>query len=220
MPHVLLKGDERSRDRLRALLTQWGLTVGVLPSTGHLDALPTVEDCDAIVLVGDDRTLREARLASRPDGAGVAADSAAPLLIVGLDPMERGPWTAVPALDPEGLRLREALGAALLQARKQRDSGDGGERLPDEWRHELGHELRSPLTAIKMALEVMEGDIGRADAEDPAVPANLRMLEIALRNVQRLHRAVEWNEEILAHADTSEAETAPLRRSTTYLVQI
>ena len=62
----------------------------------------------------------------------------------------------------------------------------------------LGHELRSPLTAAKTALEVLQGDLGGLLAnEDSAQDGRLKMLDIALRNIQRLHRTVDWSQDLL-----------------------
>ena len=65
----------------------------------------------------------------------------------------------------------------------------------------LGHELRSPLTAVKTVLETLLDDLadGPATAAGEA-DARLRMVELALRNVQRLHRTVDWSQGLLALA--------------------
>ena len=75
----------------------------------------------------------------------------------------------------------------------------------------LGHELRSPLSAVKTALEVLQdelvalaesaGEPGEAPADAEAAPAidpSLKMVELALRNVQRLRRTVDWSQDLLS----------------------
>lgn len=65
------------------------------------------------------------------------------------------------------------------------------------YREFLGHELRSPLTALLTALEALAGDRGENGGE--AGPD--RMLEIALRNARRLQDAVDWHQQVLELAD-------------------
>lgn len=54
------------------------------------------------------------------------------------------------------------------------------------YRDTVGHELRSPLTVIRTALGSLTDDLDSADL----TPDTVRMLEIALRNAQRLEVAV------------------------------
>lgn len=202
MPHVLIGGDDKGRARLRSLFTQWGLTVGDLAPARLVAGIPTVSECDAVVVVGLDAELREACLGVQPDGVGAAASTAAPLLIVGPDRQFAGPWIHVSVIDPDGGQLRRALAAALDRARELRCGVPVGLTLDEvEIRYELGHELRSPLTAIKMALEALDDGRFRDSDPHPGGDTSEKMLEIALRNVQRLHRAVEWSHDVLTAAD-------------------
>ena len=68
----------------------------------------------------------------------------------------------------------------------------------DQFRDFLGHELRSPLTAIKTALAVLAASKNRD-------PDSVRMLQIAERNLTRLTGTVEWSQELLS---LSEAQPA------------
>ena len=75
----------------------------------------------------------------------------------------------------------------------------------------LGHELRSPLSAVKTALEVLQdelvalaesaGEPGDDPADGEVVPTidpSLKMVELALRNVHRLRRTVDWSQDLLS----------------------
>lgn len=59
--------------------------------------------------------------------------------------------------------------------------------VDDAYLEQVGHELRSPLTAIRTALGTLADDL--ADPDD--VEGATRMLEIALRNTRRLEEAVD-----------------------------
>ncbi len=65
----------------------------------------------------------------------------------------------------------------------------------DQYRDFLGHELRSPLTAIKTALAVLEAEGGHESGSG-------RMLRIAQRNLVRLTGTVEWSQELRSLAET------------------
>lgn len=63
----------------------------------------------------------------------------------------------------------------------------------------------------------MEGDLESWQADPADVEAQLKMLQIALRNVRRLHRAIEWSQMLLAgpRADAeplTAADYAPMPR--------
>ena len=72
----------------------------------------------------------------------------------------RTPWVTIPDPGPGGSRLRAALQSCQERSRILR--GDPMSRHDqDQFRNFLGHELRSPLTAIKTALAVLAADKGR-----------------------------------------------------------
>ena len=207
MSHVLLGGDERQVADLRFLLSKWGLTVG---SLAFVDAGPTIFDCDAVVISGDARVLRDAGLGTLPDGSGGAVGPAAPLIFIngGGAPLDSLPedWLVLGHLADGGGNLQAALQSAFAAARALRGEpadkvGPDGSSIADTYLHFLGHELRSPLTAIKTALEVLEGELGGLDGDGSRPGPGLRMLNIALRNVRRLHQTVEWSQELLAASE-------------------
>jgi len=65
------------------------------------------------------------------------------------------------------------------------------------YREFVGHELRSPLTAIHTALAALAEDLGAGEGMRDAV----RMLEIALRNTRRLEDTVNWHLQVLEQND-------------------
>ena len=211
MSHVLLGGDEQQVTELRFLLLKWGVTVGQLP---FADDVPTVLDCDAVVLRGKFDEYRDACLGAVPDGSGGAAGPAAPLIFINSDgvPLAELPpqWLVLGDQDQHGAELRLALRSSLNQARDLRGEAaglgvDSQHQESDSYLHFLGHELRSPLTAIKTSLEVLEGELGGLDRNDSPHRAELKMVDIALRNVRRLHQTVEWSQDLLAAGTCAES---------------
>lgn len=203
MVHIVFDGEIQQHPALRSLLWQWGVTVGPLPGRGRCGVLATVEECDAVLMVGGPGHSPDFDFSAMPDGAeaeGVAA-AAAPLLVVG-PPTESGALFGhelfpIPDFGPGGSRLKAALQSCVEKARLLR--GESGVRQDlNQFRDFVGHELRSPLTAVKTALTAL-GDAGNAD------PGAARMLSIALRNLKRLADTVEWSQEL-----TSLAETTPV----------
>ena len=199
MAHILLFGDEEQCAPIRAQLVQWGLTVASPAGGGSgPDGVGVgVDECDVVLVVGD-------AAAGRP-GADAAADRG------------RGAVPAAPRLYLSGEasaadRSRElwlSVQEACRVARERRNSFGPAIAAAGEDVHQVGHELRSPLTAIKTALEVMQGDLRTWNDEPAEVEAQLKMLQIALRNVRRLHRAVEWSQMLLAgpHTDSESLTT-------------
>lgn len=97
--------------------------------------------------------------------------------------------------------------AAWRSCKYQQEKILAQSRVHDEYLHFLGHELRSPLTAVKTALEVLQDELSAAaqpadDASDGsrASADRLRMVELALRNVHRLDRTMDWSQDLLALA--------------------
>ncbi|MCB1182112.1 hypothetical protein KDM41_01680 [bacterium] len=204
MSHVLLDGEERNTAAVRFLLMKWGVTSGAVPSAG---ATPTVHDGDAVILADADAAERMIAAGTLPHGPGGAVGPAAPLIcITGGRPLPGAPaaWLLLEAIDADGSNLRLALRSSIARARSLR--GDPRpeprpEAPQDSYLHFLGHELRSPLTAIKTALEVLEGEMGGLGPDGVPPRGPLKMLSIALRNVRRLHRTVEWSQDLLARRD-------------------
>ena len=205
MAHIILYGDESRCSPIRAQLVRWGLTVG---SPSAADPAPEgvgVDACDVVLVVG-----RVAAGLPGPDAVsdgGRGAAPAAPRFYLSDEEIADGCPRSLLSRLLDASRLagdcRVALGGAALEA------GDDV--------HKIGHELRSPLTAIKTALELMESDLGNWQADPADVEAQLKMLQIALRNVRRLHRAIEWSQMLLAgpRADAeplTAADQAPVSR--------
>jgi len=189
---------------LRFLLSKWGVTVGQL---AFANDYPTVQDCDTVILQGQSADYRDTCLGTLPDGAGDAAGPAAPLIFINSDQLSLetlpAAWLVLAQVDDDGANLRLALQSSFATARTLRGDPGGLVGVPvhgasDTYRHFLGHELRSPLTAIKTSLEVLAGDLGGLDSTGERVEPGLKMLAIALRNVRRLHKTVEWSQELLA----------------------
>lgn len=203
MAHIILYGDEPRCAPIRAQLVRWGLTVGS-PAAG--DPAPEgvgVDACDVVLVVGGAAAGLPGPDAVSDGGRG-AAPAAPRFYLSDEDLVDGCPGSLLPRLlDASRLAgdCRAALGGAALGA------GDDV--------HRIGHELRSPLTAIKTALELMESDLGNCQADPADIEAQLKMLQIALRNVRRLHRAIEWSQMLLAgpRADAeplTAADYAPL----------
>jgi hypothetical protein len=206
LAHVLFDGDIRRHPALRSLFWQWGVTVGGLPSGGGAPSRPTVEDCDCVVYLFEGTRPEGNVSGAMPDGAeaeGVAAAEAAPLLVIGTGTVTGTPWVTIPDPGPGGSRLKAALQSCQDRARSLRGDPHCRQDL-DQFRNFLGHELRSPLTAIKTALTVL------VDEEDKVV-GSTRMLNIALRNLDRLSGTVEWSQELMSLAEAPPtAELGPV----------
>lgn len=195
MAHIIVIADSAPGSLLRDQLVRCGHTVAVA-APGDALAAAGVDACDVVIEVGVEPVAGDP--VAVPDG-GRGAVPAAPRIYLP-EPMGAGGMT--PA-------LRAGIQSAWLQARDSRLAALQAANDPaiDTDVHQVGHELRSPLTVIKTALEVMEGDLRTWHAEPADIEAQLRMLEIALRNVRRLHRAVEWSQMLLSGP---RADTPPL----------
>ncbi len=208
--HVLFHGDIQRRPALRSLFWQWGVTVGCLPSNVHPPGLATVEDCDAVVHLCGETHPTEFDSGAMPDGGlaeGEAAAEAAPLLVIGAGPVAVIPWITIPDPGPAGSRLKAALQSCQERARHLRGDSCSGHEL-EQFRDFLGHELRSPLTAIKTALMVLQAEGGHE-------PGSIRMLRIALRNLARLTETVGWSQELMSLAEAPPtAELGPVNLAT------
>ncbi|MDX2473767.1 MAG: histidine kinase dimerization/phospho-acceptor domain-containing protein [Candidatus Krumholzibacteria bacterium] len=207
MSHVLLGGDEQQLTELRCLLAKWGVTVGQLP---FADDVPTVLDCDAVILQGNCAEYKAACLGAVPDGSRGAAGPAAPLIFINRDKVSAAAlpsqWHIFASITDLGHELRRALEFSFSRARELRTGSTAGgvartHAKSESYRHFLSHELRSPLTAIKTSLEVLKGALGDLDETENGPAAELKVLEIALRNVRRMHQTVEWSQDLAASDD-------------------
>lgn len=183
------------------------MTSGAWSAADAAAGWPTIHECDVLILAAPFPDLPAPR-GDAPDG-GLRA----PLLLLGDPPgpllLARDAQQVVSHPGSDGVELQPALLACLEQARhlrgRQDDRWQGSDR--EGYLHFLGHELRSPLTAAKTALEVLQGELGGLNPPDaPGLPDDgLKMLDIALRNIKRLHRTVDWSQDLL------ELETAAPR---------
>jgi hypothetical protein len=209
MAHILLFGDEAQCAPIRAQLVQWGLTVASPAGGGSAPDCIGVDECDVVLVVVDAAAGRPGPDAVSDGGRG--AVPAAPRLYLSGEAStadrSREMWASVQEACRLARERRNLFGPAIAAA---------GEDV-----HQVGHELRSPLTAIKTALEVMQDDLRTWNDEPADVEDQLKMLQIALRNVRRLHRAVEWSQMLLAGprveaepltADSGAAATVPAIR--------
>jgi hypothetical protein len=186
---------------LTQLLRQWGHTYAERVFSSR-DAWPTLEECDAVILGPQ----LSADIHGWPDPAG--QDMAAPLVLLGDHPgsilLTRGAWRTVKNSGPEGVDLKFALVASLDEAARRRGRAPE-QNAPDGFLDFLGHELRSPLTAVKTALEVLQGELGGLGDGTNASLAGISsasgcggdMLDIALRNIKRLHQTVDWSQDLM-----------------------
>jgi signal transduction histidine kinase len=192
----------RAEASLTQLLRQWGHTYAERVFSAR-EAWPTLEECDAVILGPP----LSADSHGWPDPAG--QEKAAPLVLLGDHPgsilLTRGAWRTVNSAGPDGVDLKFALAASLDEAARRRGCAPE-QNAPDGFLDFLGHELRSPLTAVKTALEVLQGELGGL-GEEPDAPlagapgssgCGRDMLDIALRNIKRLHQTVDWSQDLMS----------------------
>ena len=203
MAHILFMGEIQQYPALRSLLWQWGVTVGSLPKDGCSGVRATVEDCDAVVQMNQGPGQAENDFGAMPDGAEAegAVAAAAPLLAIGFEP--ENSWIAIPGVGPGGSRLKVALQSCLERAHMMR--GESGTRHDgNQFRDFVGHELRSPLTAVNTALAALGN-------ENNPGSGSVRMLRLAMRNLKRLADTIEWSQELMSLAETvPAAELVPV----------
>ena len=222
MPHVLISPDLYLDETLHGCLRRWGWTCEQW-SCGTAQEAGQGSRRDPHALIVSTQAAKQSGLLKSPgEAAGTAGtirtvrtirtQTPAPVLVLGEpDPAQAG-GICLPDYGHEGFRLRGALDACLALAEPQ------GRPVPDgsvgvDMLDILGHELRTPLTAIKTALEVLAADLAAdfgadlgADltaapqdgwTERPQDDNRVRMVQIALRNVQRLDRTVDWGQAML-----------------------
>lgn len=233
MAHVLIDGESTILADVHEALRRWGMTVGRISSDARGRGFASRAECDVVLFLCDEEQdgsgsmdCHLKSLSPVEDRSTWRDESRAPLVVIGrgklAEIMGRQAWRLIPGIGPGGDELKQALESCRKAPRPTgsptADRSDRSDR--DEQLHFLGHELRSPLTAIKTALEVMQGDLWGTDeaetrAEIPAADrSRLRMLEIALRNVRRMHHTVEWSQNLLQFEGArTEPEARPLSLS-------
>ncbi|TBR23716.1 hybrid sensor histidine kinase/response regulator [bacterium] len=180
-------------EKTRPFETVWVKTLG--------DALNTLESGEFPVVVLD---------LNLPDSSGIetfrrvgeAAPESAIVLLTGLsdeaaalEAMQSGAQDYLVKGPIDSLLLVRAVRYAHERKRARRET----EKLKDEFLHHVSHELRSPLTAIYQAVQLLaEGIAGEAR------PDQKRLAAIALRNSEHLKSMID---DLL---ETTRAETGKL----------
>ncbi len=194
MTHVLLDRNLEAGKSIRHWLGRWGMTMGEFDSRPSNVQWPSILACDLVILGSG----AAEKMAADPVLAEY--DSLAPVLLLGVPGsllLPRDAWQALPQSNPDSNQLRLALQTCLEKSALMRHEAASGQDR-EEFLSFLGHEMRSPLTATKTALEVLQGDLGGLESDNGVAKPHLKMLEIALRNVRRLHHTVEWSQELMA----------------------
>ena len=193
---MLLDKNLNSGKDILHRLGQWGMTVGEIDPTQPNFQWPTILECDFVMI---DSAVADSIICEQ---SAAKSESLAPLILLGVSGsllLARDAWQVLPQTNPDSTKLRLAIQACLEQVSLMRHGPSAGQDRED-FLSFLGHEMRSPLTAAKTALEVLQGDLGGINSQETSPDPNLKMLDIALRNVRRLHQTVEWSQELLASA--------------------
>jgi len=191
--HVLLDTNLDSGKDIRHWLGRWGMTMGLCDPRDPDFQWPTILQCDLMIINAGEAE-------DYYSGLPVTGESLAPIILLGVSGsllLARDAWQVLPQNNPDPKKLRVAVQKCMEQTAVMRHGPASGQDRED-FLSFLGHEMRSPLTAAKTALEVLQGDLGGVGCQDEGNNPHLKMLEIALRNVRRLHHTVEWSQEMMA----------------------
>lgn len=177
MQKILIGGDRTQEPRLKSWLAAWGLPAGRLPDALHPAQVPVAHACAVIYACGSLQPLLP-----RPIGTTQAmSPRTAPLILIGssVSPDLRAQaWLRIADPGPRGAAL-----AAALKPCFESMGGSG----PGTGFHDLvNHEMRTPLTAAGTALQTLAMQLARAGGP------TLELVDVALRNVRRLERTVDW----------------------------
>jgi hypothetical protein len=191
MAQVLLTGHPSLLDGIASCLQQWGTAVDSRPAESLPNALAERQRYDLLIVACPGQDCRAlCRLMASLQGEAV------PILLVGGKESDCHcrnvcrqslPWPGV-----RWQLLRVALESCLGQTFPRQQEAAQLTAL-HQYVQFLNHELRTPLTAAQTALQALAREL--ASAKDSPRGA---LLEIALRNVERLRRAVTWSEDYLA----------------------
>jgi len=184
------------------------MTIGAFDPLNEGFVWPQIQECDLVIMAPESVP----KIENEPEvDEAETPVHLAPVLLLGVSGpllLDRDAWQGLPDSHPESQQLRRAVQACLEQTAMLRHRAGAGEDREDFLTF-LGHEMRSPLTAAKTALEVLQGDLGGLQNPDEDPDPSLKMVEIALRNVRRLHHTVEWSQELLSAS--SYGQDNPLR---------
>lgn len=190
MQQILIGGDRSQEQRLRSWLAAWGLTAGRLPDDVH-PAQVAAERAAAVIFACGAEDPRLPRRTPSPL-------TTAPLLLIGNAPppdLRAAAWLRIADPGPTGANLAAAL-KPCLEAAASVAAGTGFQDL-------VNHELRTPLTAAGTALQTLAMQLERAGGH------TLELVDIALRNIRRLERTVDWACDYLTEG-ASETAAAPV----------
>lgn len=193
MQEILIGGDRALEARLLSWMAAWGLAAGRLPDGMHPARVPA-DRASAVVYACDSRA---AALTPEAALAGPMAQATAPLLLLGGNAppdLLACAWLRVADPGPQGATLAAAL-KPCLEAVAGSCAGTGFQDL-------VNHEMRTPLTAAGTALQTLAMQMVRVGG-----PA-LDLVDVALRNIRRLERTVDWACDFMVEG-AGEAPIAP-----------
>ncbi len=200
MAHILLGMNLFDDRHLGDQLRSWGVTTGGWTCTGDQVCLPGIWECDALLI----NPVEARQLPRQEPRAG--RGPCAPILVwdgILVSAPDRAPRSAVVPISAGG-GLFASLQVCVTHAEGLRDVKGDVPILETNPHHVVGHELLTPLTAIKTALEVLAGDLGDLEPGGSDADPRLRMAKLALRNVNRLRDAFDWSQGLLDQIQTED----------------
>ncbi len=189
MAHILLGRKLEEDGALRDKLRSWGVTSSSYSLSSGGNSWPDVWTCDGVLVSPEGfRALQAA-------DSGSEVGLAAPVLIWDGQTVS-APDAPVPIPLPAIVANRDlyaALQICLAHAGYLRDTQGTLPILEENPQQVMGHELLTPLAAIKAALEVLEQDTMFTEGDQEQ-----QILALAIRNVERLEAAVDWSWKLMA----------------------
>lgn len=174
MVDILIGGEAAQIPRLSSWLAAWGLRAARLAADQHPAQVPADRAAAVIFASGQQAAILPARAS--------ATAAMAPLLLIGptaAPELREAAWIRIADPGPEGSALAAALRPLLESVLIDSTDGTGFSDL-------VNHELRTPLTAAGTALQTLARQLDRAGGP------SLELVDIALRNLRRLERTVDW----------------------------
>jgi signal transduction histidine kinase len=174
MLDILIGGDANQIPRVTTWLATWGLRARQLRADQHPAQVAADRASAVIFASGQQAAILPARVP--------ATAAMAPLLLIGptaSPELREAAWIRIADPGPEGTALAAALRPLLESVLIRSADGTAFSDL-------VNHELRTPLTAAGTALQTLARQLERAGGPP------LEMVDIALRNLRRLERTVDW----------------------------